>query len=517
MSAGPCSTPMSFSFSTKAAARFATPGNAHTMLDAMHPRGPAPTSQAATACLGMLCGLLLTPGMQTALGDEPAPPSASFSRDVAPLLVEHCLACHNPRKAEGGYRVDTFESLGTAGDSGLLPLVGEDGEPAELIRRITSHDESERMPAETAALGDAAVAVLTQWVAAGASFDAPDPSMPLQQVIPPPQHPAAPAAYPAALPVTAVAFSPDGTQLYTSGYHEVLVWNLDGSLAHRIGNVGERVYALAVSPDGQTLAVGCGQPGREGEVRFVSLTGGNADEVRLVPVRLDDVVLDLAYRPDGAAVAAACADKTVRLIDAASGELMLASQSHAEQVTAVSFSGDGGRLASASRDGSAKVFDASSGELLVSYQGHTGPVRGVALLADGSQAFSTGDDKQLHRWNVGDAKKVADVGLGGAGFRLALSPDAIWLPAADGRLRRISLADNAVKEFQAPADWLLCTAVSPDGSRIATGSHDGTIQLWNTADAASVTRWQAQPNEPVALRAAAQKSAEIGSPSANSW
>ena len=56
------------------------------------------------------------------------------------------------------------------------------------------------MPAETAALGDAAVAVLTQWVAAGASFDAPDPSMPLQQLIPPPQHPAAPAAYPAALP-----------------------------------------------------------------------------------------------------------------------------------------------------------------------------------------------------------------------------------------------------------------------------------------------------------------------------
>jgi WD40 repeat protein len=193
-------------------------------------------------------------------------------------------------------------------------------------------------------------------------------------------------------------------------------------------------------------------------------------------------------------VAAACADKTVRLINAASGELMLASQSHAEQVTAVSFSGDGGRLASASRDGSAKVFDAGSGELLVSYQGHTGPVRGVALLADGSQAFSAGDDKQLHRWNVGDAKKVADVGLGGAGFRLALSADAIWLPAADGRLRRISLADNAVKEFQAPADWLLCTAVSPDGARIAAGSHDGTIQLWNTADAASVTRWQAQPN-----------------------
>ncbi|MCA9268871.1 MAG: hypothetical protein KDA41_10395, partial [Planctomycetales bacterium] len=41
-----------------------------------------------------------------AAADEPV----SFRRDVAPLLLAKCQACHGPRKAEGGYRVDTFAS-----------------------------------------------------------------------------------------------------------------------------------------------------------------------------------------------------------------------------------------------------------------------------------------------------------------------------------------------------------------------------------------------------------------------
>jgi len=273
----------------------------------------------------------------------------------------------------------------------------------------------------------------------------------------------------------------------------VLVWNLDGSLARRISNIGERVYALAVSPDGTTLAVACGQPGRQGEVRLVSLVGETRDTVTSVPVRLDDVVLDLSFRPDGGMLAVACADKAVRLVDLASGEVVQTFQSHAEQVTAVRYSGDGGRLISGSRDGSAKVFDAANGQLLVSYQGHAGPVRGVALLADGSQAFSTGDDKKLHRWNVADAKKLADIALGGGGFRLAPSADAIWLPSADGQLRRITLSDNAAHGFPTADTWLLCTSLSPDGTLAATGSHDGTIHVTNTADGSPKTSWAANP------------------------
>ena len=43
-------------------------------------------------------------------------PPVSFRKDLAPILQENCLACHGPKKAEGGYRVDSFET----GDEGRV-------------------------------------------------------------------------------------------------------------------------------------------------------------------------------------------------------------------------------------------------------------------------------------------------------------------------------------------------------------------------------------------------------------
>ena len=40
--------------------------------------------------------------------------AVSFRAQVAPLLIENCLACHGPKKAEGGYRIDTFARLRVA-------------------------------------------------------------------------------------------------------------------------------------------------------------------------------------------------------------------------------------------------------------------------------------------------------------------------------------------------------------------------------------------------------------------
>ncbi len=175
------------------------------------------------------------------------------------------------------------------------------------------------------------------------------------------------------------------------------------------------MFALAFSTDGQTLAVGCGEPGRSGEVRLIDFASG---EVKGVVARTNDVVLDLAYRPGANELAIASADSTIRIVNVETLESVRTIASHADWVTAVAWSDDGTRLASASRDKSAKVYDGATGELIASYLGHGAAVRGVSVLSDNKQVVSVGADNKLHRWDVDGAKKVAEVAIGGEGYKL---------------------------------------------------------------------------------------------------
>lgn len=430
-----------------------------------------------------------------AVGDEA---TVSFRRDIAPILLDSCLACHGPKNAEGGYRVDTYSELLKAGDSGVSPIAESPDEVGELLRRITCEDEFERMPAESAPLPPKQIERFEKWVAGGGKFDGEDTSQVLELVIPPPTYADPPKVYSQAIPITATTFSPDGKLIVTGGYHELLIWNAENAqLVRRIKNVGQRVFGLTFSQDGQTLAVGCGEPGRSGEVRLVEFASG---EVKGVIARTKDVILDLAYRPGANEIAVASADSTVRIVNTKTLQDIRTIASHADWVSAVAWSDDGSRLVSASHDKSAKVYDGTTGELLSSYLGHREAVRGVSILADNKQVVSVGADGKLHRWNIEGAKKVAEIDVGGEGYKLSRNGTDLLVPCSDKRLLRVDLGKNVVsQEYKGHSDWVLSAVYqpAPNGAplqgRIASGSFDGEVRVWNIADAAVVHQWVAKP------------------------
>lgn len=426
--------------------------------------------------------------VQSAVGAD----GVSFSSQVASILVDNCVACHGAKKAEGGYRIDTFEYLSKSGDSGAAPITASKIEESELWRRVVATDVSERMPADSEPLAAEQLEVLKKWIAGGAAFDGTKPNDPLYLVAPPTVYPDPPAKYSASLPITCLAFSSDGSQIISGGYHELLCWNTsDGTLARRIKNIGERVYAIAVSPDGGRLAVACGSPGKSGEVRLVDYATGN---VLTVCGRTFDVVLDVAYSPDGTRLVAGGADGLIRVMDAATGNVQQTIASHADWVNALAWSDDGKKLASASRDKSAKVYTAENGELLMSYAGHGVAVKGVAFTPDGANVLSVGDDKKLHRWEVESAKKTADVAVGGEGFKLVRGTDFVLAPSSDKSLHRIDLAKNQeTLKFTGHADWVLSSALHTKNNQVASGSIDGLVRLWNSADGMLIREWRGAP------------------------
>ncbi len=452
----------------------------------------------AIACLATSCLFADEP---PAAADQP---DVLFSRDIAPLLVQHCVACHNLKTAEGNYRVDTFAELSQAGDSGLEPLRADSGDEAvdetdpqpghvaELLRRLITDDESERMPEGAEALAAEQIELIRRWLAAGAVYDRDDPASSLSSIVPPPTYPPAPENYPRRLPVTAVAFTPDGGQVVASGYHELSIWDIEErTLVRRIGNLPERIFSIAFSPDGATLAVAGGHPGRSGEVRLVDFASG---EVRAVLGRTTDSIHDVAFRPDGSQLAIGGADSLVQIIDLQTLDTVRTLAGHADWVTTLAWTPDGTRLVSGSRDKSAKVFDIASGELLSTYSSHGAAVRGVLVSSDGTHGFSVGDDKRLHRWQVDNGSRVALVPVGGNGFHLHGDASTLIVPASNRRLVQIDLGKNSVeKAFEGLEDWAMSADWHRESGQLVAGSYAGDITVWNIADAVVVSRWVAKP------------------------
>src|SRR5437867_1479742 len=99
-----------------------------------------------------------------------AAPEPDFSRDVRPLLEQHCFKCHGPEKQKGGLRFDTKEGAFTAGESGEKAIVPGRASQSRLIKLVSSKEDAERMPSKGEPLSAAQIDLLKRWIDAGAAW-----------------------------------------------------------------------------------------------------------------------------------------------------------------------------------------------------------------------------------------------------------------------------------------------------------------------------------------------------------
>ena len=86
------------------------------------------------------------------------------------IFAARCLECHGQKVREGGFRLLGRRDLFRRNDSGEPAVVAGKPDASELLRRVTSADESERMPPEGEPLDEQQVRVLREWIAAGAAL-----------------------------------------------------------------------------------------------------------------------------------------------------------------------------------------------------------------------------------------------------------------------------------------------------------------------------------------------------------
>ncbi len=93
-------------------------------------------------------------------------------------------------------------------------------------------------------------------------------------------------------------------------------------------------------------------------------------------------------------------DKTIKLWDVGSGQLLRTLTGHTNHVDSVAFSPDGRTLASGSTDNTIKLWDVVSGQLLRTLTGHTNFVESVAFSPDGRTLASGAYDNAIELWDV---------------------------------------------------------------------------------------------------------------------
>jgi Planctomycete cytochrome C/WD domain, G-beta repeat len=419
----------------------------------------------------------------------------SFIRDVAPILVGKCQACHGPKTAESNYRLDTFELLMKPGDAGTAPVTAGSLDDSGVYHLITAKDSHDRMPNNGGRLADFEIQTIANWIRGGAKFDGQNPAAPLRDQIPRDiPHPAAPASYPATIPIAAMTFTSDGKQLLVGGYHELLVWDpTSAKLVSRVGNIPQRTFGLAFDAGGSWLAVAGGSPGISGEVRLISWSGGaKKDAESKVLATSEDVFFDVAFRFDGKRLAASAADGSIHVFDLPAGTERLKINNHADWVTHLCFSPDGRHIATASRDKTAKIFDAETGKLLTTYSEHKLPVKAVAFTPDGKSVISAGGSG-IHIWNVEDAKLKGELtGAKGDVYALLAGNENV-LAAADRTLFQFKLANRTLIRSLALPGWAMSLAGHEASHRCSAGCFDGTVSVWDLKNGAMAKQFLAIP------------------------
>lgn len=332
-----------------------------------------------------------------------------------------------------------------------------------------------------------------------------------------------------------LAFTPDGAFLVSASDDKtVRIWDWQTGVTVRTlrGAVGAdqegKVFSLAVSPDGRTVATGgwfdrgLGETPPYGDIRLFDFASGR---VKGVLTGADYPVSALAFSPDGLWLAAGGQDGIVFLWTrdaAAPGGWTEKARLDAEtgNVSRLAFLLGGRRLAATTADNGILLWSGDGASWTRTPMPEAEPwrdavVRSLAASGDG-KSFATGSDEgRVALWDAADGRLLGELprqdfavgALALAGGRIVVSCG--YRCADRNRTTIWRLGDvTPTAEYRGHDGTVLASAASPDGTLVATaGGLHHAIHVWDPASGAAraVLQGRGSPVTAVGIDAASER------------
>jgi WD40 repeat protein len=362
-----------------------------------------------------------------------------------------------------------------------------------LTIKLMTGEVKPQMPFGQPALSPADIAVVKEWIKAGAADDTPAAELAT-----------GPTVYRQPSVITALRYSPDSQTLAVSGNREVLLHKADGSgLVRRLAGKSERILSIAYSKDGNLLVAGGGTPARFGEVQWWNPGTG---ELLRTAEATTDTVFGASLSPDAAKVAVGCADNTARVFDSATAKELYKLSNHEDWVLATVFGVDSKRIVSVGRDRAAKLVSAADGRFIENVNQLAGELSAVARHPLKDEIVIGGIERYPYVYRL-DRPRNMKVGedatlirkmerQDGTIFALGWSPDGKQI-AVGGSAPEVTLYNAGTGErmgaCKGHSAGIYALDYSPDGRRLATGGFDGTVRIYDPGDCSLVKSFVPAP------------------------
>ncbi len=276
-----------------------------------------------------------------------------------------------------------------------------------------------------------------------------------------------------------VAFSPDGASLYSTAVDESLqAWDTVDA-AQRYEQKTPQGEALAISPDGQLLAL---VSASDVTVRVLEAATG-LEKMNLTGHTTGNHAV--AFSPDGKHLATGGQDPVIRIWDLAAKSELAQLEGPLQHIMALAY-GMEGRLYAGYRDGQIYVWEIAKKEPALILAGHASAISSLALHPSGQFLASGSTDDSVKVWDLRKAEVLQTLAIPTANVHdvafsldgqtlLATSTESsvrFWDFRSGRQLRVLKLSD--LQPFR--------MALSPEGRHLATGLRNGSIQLLRIAE-----------------------------------